>query len=64
MYERFEADGFWALRNFWQHGELDTLETQLRELGRRIVGPRFSVHDLSRYQLEPAIQSPLYDKLK
>ena len=62
--ERFEADGYLVLKDFWKHGELIELEDQLSELGRRVVGPQFDVRDFSKYQLEPATQSLLYDRLK
>ncbi|MCZ8410528.1 phytanoyl-CoA dioxygenase family protein [Achromobacter dolens] len=64
MRERFEADGYLVLKDFWKHGELDELEEQLGELGRRIVGPQFDMHDFGRYELDPATQSLLYDRLK
>ncbi|MGE8637784.1 MAG: phytanoyl-CoA dioxygenase family protein [Achromobacter sp.] len=62
--ERFEEDGYLVLKDFWKHGELIELEVQLTELGQRIVGPQFNPHDFGRYELEPATQSLLYDRLK
>lgn len=62
--ERFESEGFLVLKDFWQHGELIELEAELTELGQRIIGPHFNPHDYAQYQLEPATQSLLYDRLK
>lgn len=62
--DRFESEGYLVLKDFWKHGELIELENQLTELGQRIVGPRFDARDYERYDLEPATQSLLYDRLK
>lgn len=62
--ERFEEDGYLVLKDFWKQGELIELETQLAELGQRIVGPQFNPRDFAQYALEPATQSLLYDRLK
>lgn len=60
----FDRDGYVVLRNFWQSGEMDELQTQLDELGRLIVGPQFCSDDASRYSFTPETQSLLYDRLK
>ncbi len=63
-HDSFERDGFVVLRNFWQHGELDALQSELDELGQLIVGDTFNSVDQDRYSLTPQDQSLLYDRLK
>ena len=62
--EEFERDGYVVLREFWQHGELDELQSQLDELGKLVVGEKFTSRDRSNYELTSLDQSLLYDRLK
>lgn len=62
--QQFEEQGYLILRNFWQHGELNELQSQLDALGKLIIGPSFSSTDFEQYKLTPETQSLLYDRLK
>lgn len=58
----FEEQGYLIVRGAFDTGELDDLRAEVLDLGRRVVGQRFSLEDGG--QMTAAEQSLIYDRLK
>ena len=62
--DSFEQLGYAIVRGFLGNGELDDLQAELEELGEHVVGRGFSPLISAGYEMTPAQQSLLYDRLK